>query len=256
MGGGGGGGDFLLPTTTGCGVPMATTLPMKRTLSPTVTGGTVVGIALKDCVLVCTDTLGSYGKMARFKGVPRFSNVGNTTVVCASGEYSDFQYIDQLLQEKASRDWMEKDGSKPHPKDYSSYLSRIFAVRRNKLNPLWNSMVVGGFGDGKAYLSYIDMYGTFFEENYVATSFGRYFAITLLRDRYKPDMTEVEARKLIEDCMRIGFYRDCMASDEIQFAKITPDGVAIEQPYRLNTTWNLEGWTAKTSDMSLAGCSW
>lgn len=36
-----------------------------------------------------------------------------------------------------------------------------------------------------------------------------------MQNSWRPDITEEEAKRLIEDCMRIMFYRDKKATDEI-----------------------------------------
>ncbi|CDJ47475.1 proteasome A-type and B-type domain-containing protein, putative [Eimeria brunetti] len=77
-----------------------------------------------------------------------------------------------------------------------------------------------------------------------------------MREKHRPDMSEEEARELLEECMRILFYRDCAATNEIQFAKVTPEGVTIEEPKTLTANWNFEAFTKKTIDMEMAGCSW
>lgn len=38
-------------------------------------------------------------------------------------------------------------------------------------------------------------------------------------------------RALLEDCMRILFYRDCRALNRIQIAKTTAEGTAVSDPY-------------------------
>ena len=39
------------------------------------------------------------------------------------------------------------------------------------------------------------------------SGFGAYLAIPLIRERWSPDMEEGEARALLEDCLRVLFYR-------------------------------------------------
>jgi len=41
--------------------------------------------------------IASYGSLARFKNVERMLKVGNSTVIGASGDMSDFQYITYLM---------------------------------------------------------------------------------------------------------------------------------------------------------------
>ena len=92
----------------------------------------------------------SYGSLARFKDIQRLHKVGNSTVIGASGDMSDFQYIqslldDLLIEEETTKD----DGHKLGPAEIHEYLSQVMYHRRSKFNPLWNSLLVGGFKDGK-----------------------------------------------------------------------------------------------------------
>jgi 20S proteasome subunit beta 7 len=49
-------------------------------------------------------------------------------------------------------------------------LNRVLYNRRNKFDPLWNTMVVGGIlSDGKPFLGTIGMIGVSFTDSNVAT---------------------------------------------------------------------------------------
>merc|ERR1711998_759835 len=67
--------------------------PRTRTSSPIVTGTSVLGMKYDGGVLMVADMLGSYGSM------PRLKECGDSTVVGAGGDLSDFQYIQDLLEE-------------------------------------------------------------------------------------------------------------------------------------------------------------
>eukprot|EP00920_Eleutheroschizon_duboscqi_P011571 GHVT01027763.1.p1 GENE.GHVT01027763.1~~GHVT01027763.1.p1 ORF type:complete len:253 (+),score=16.67 GHVT01027763.1:155-913(+) len=245
--------------------------PLKRTLHPIVTSGSVLGIRYKDGVMLASDTQASYGRMARYKRIDRYIKFGKSTLMAASGEYSDFQHLTEFLGRVDTEDWAEDDNCHFTASEVASLLSRVMYQRRSKFNPLWNSIVVAGCdpertgdnadesmgsAEGHQYLGYVDMYGTHYEENYVCTGLGRYFAITHMRNLHRPDMTEEEARKLLEDCMRLLFLRDCNASNRIQIGKVTTQGIDVGEPYELDTQWALNVWTEPTSALSLAGCSW
>ena len=95
-------------------------------------------------------SVASYGSLARFKDIQRLHAVGSYTVLAASGDMSDFQYIqslldDLLIEEETTKD----DGHKLGPAEIHEYLSQVMYHRRSKFNPLWNSSLVGGFKDGK-----------------------------------------------------------------------------------------------------------
>ncbi|KAJ3006571.1 Proteasome subunit beta type-7, partial [Thoreauomyces humboldtii] len=69
-----------------------------RTQQPSVTGTSVLGIKYKDGIMMAADTLASYGSLARFRDMERLIKVGDTTIIGASGDVSDFQYITHLLE--------------------------------------------------------------------------------------------------------------------------------------------------------------
>lgn len=50
---------------------------------------------------------------------------------------------------------MWDDGNSLGPKEVHSYLTRVMYNRRNKFNPLWNSLVLGGVKNGQKYLGMV-----------------------------------------------------------------------------------------------------
>lgn len=230
--------------------------PMKRTLQPYVTGSSVVAVKYCDGVMVACDTLGSYGSSARYHHIPRIEKIGRHSLMVGSGEISDFQFLSVLSQELQLEDWAAEDGHTISPGELSSFLCRVMYNRRSRFNPLWNSIIVAGFKDGKSHLSYVDLHGTSFEEECIATGFGAYFAMPLLREKSNPNMTESDARDLIIECMRILFYRDCQAHNNIQIAKATAEGLTIDPSITLTTSWAFNGFTKPTSSLDMVSCAW
>lgn len=52
-------------------------------------------------------------------------------------------------------DNMWDDGNSLGPKEIHNYLTRVMYNRRNKFNPLWNTLVLGGVKNGKSYLGMV-----------------------------------------------------------------------------------------------------
>jgi hypothetical protein len=53
----------------------------------------------------------------------------------------------------------------PRPPKVFSYLTRVLYNRRNKMDPLWNSVVVGGVeADGTPFLGTVGMIGTHYTD--------------------------------------------------------------------------------------------
>lgn len=211
--------------------------PTTHTLKPIVTGASVLAVKYNGGVMLAADTLASYGTLARYKDVRRIIGFGNDTLVGASGEISDFQSISDTLEVIHQDDINQADGFVKGPKEVFNYMRTVMYNRRSKGNPLWNQLLVAGYRDGQSFLGYVDMIGTSFEENYIATGFGGYLAIPLIREKWHENMDEGEARALLEDCMRVLYYRDCKASNRIILAKASAEGTLISEPYEITHEW-------------------
>ncbi|KAI7846152.1 hypothetical protein COHA_000322 [Chlorella ohadii] len=213
-------------------------LHMVQVWYPYVTGTSVLGITYKDGVLLASDTLGAYGSTKRYKSFERLRKVNDVCVVGASGELSDFQYIMRLLEELSDDDFCMDDGHHLKPHEVHSYLCRVLYNRRNKMDPLWNSLVVGGFYGGKPFLGTVGMIGTNYTDDHVATGFGNHLARPLMREKHRPDMSEEEATALMHDCLKVCYYRDKNSINKFQLAKVTAEGVTVSEPFALETNWN------------------
>jgi len=216
--------------------------------------------------MLAADTLLSYGSMAKQQGISRLKVIEGTKVVLgASGEYSDYTKLCEILTAKALEEtktslmdslYATEESSSSASFTASStwnYLRMLLYSRRNKMNPFWNDLLIAGFDDqGKPFLGSVDKIGTTVCDDFLATGFGSYLAIPLLREKYRTDLSEGEARALLEDCMKVLFYRDCRASSLIQLAKCdaTSGQVLVSDPYPLeNLQWDAPEFVRPVADL-------
>lgn len=68
-------------------------------------------------------------------------------------------------------------------------------------------------------------------------------------------MSEGEARALLEDCMRVLWYRDTRALNRITLAKMTGEGAVISEPYSVDTKWDFRSFVAPKAAADTGG-SW
>ena len=221
----------------------------QHTTRPITTGTSVVGIVYDGGVLLAADTLLSYGSMAKSFNTPRLYSIEDRILLGASGEYSDLQEIvakvKALALEESTTSSTESiyvDRKLP-AKSLWNYLRAVMYQKRSNMNPFWNDVVVAGWDEktNKPFLGTVDRLGTTLQENLVATGFASYLAKPLMREKWRPDLSEGEARALLEDCMKVLFYRDCRASARIQLAKCTSEGCVVSEPYELDHS---NGWNA------------
>lgn len=233
----------------------------QHTTRPIVTGTSVLGIVYDGGVLLAADTLLSYGSMAKDQNARRLHVIpGTSTMIGASGEYSDFQKVCQILEEKALEethtslmDSLYADTSQSITAASTwNYLRMVMYARRNKMNPFWNDILVAGTDrQGKPFLGMVDKIGTTVQDNFLATGFGSYLALPIMREKWRPDLSEGEARALLEDCMKVLFYRDCRASCKIQLAKYATESkeAIVSEPYQLETSWDAPSFVQPVADL-------
>lgn len=222
--------------------------PRQHTQYPYVTGTSVLAVKYAGGVMIAADTLGAYGSTKRYKSLERIARVNSRTLVAAGGEVSDFQYILRLLDELATDDYRADDGVELGPREVYSYLTRVMYNRRGKMDPLWNSLVVGGVeADGTPFLGTVGMIGTHYVDSHVATGFGAHLARPLFRERQSDQMSEADAEALLRDALRVCYYRDKQSINKFQVARATKDGgVSIGEPFALDTTWDYKAFARPT----------
>lgn len=150
---------------------------------PITTGTSVVGLKFDGGVVIAADNLVSYGSMARFQDVQRVFNINNKTVVGAGGDFADFQCIKRYIDQKIIDDMCYADEYEMKPKSLYNWLTRILYTKRSKFEPLWVDIVVGGVEDGVPFLGHVDLRGRSYQDDVIATGFGKHLALPLLRER-------------------------------------------------------------------------
>lgn len=216
--------------------------PTAHTSQPIVTGTSVLGIRYKDGVMLATDTLASYGSLARFMDITRISQFGQNTLIGASGDMSDWQYVQHTLSKLITSENVADDHHQLTPTQIYAYLAKVMYKRRSDMNPLWNSFVLGGVDPktGTPFLGYTDLLGTTFTSSTIATGFGLHLAQPLLRkmvEGREDTLTEAEAKEVLENCMKVLFYRDARSLNRFRVAKVTKEGCEISEPYSVETSW-------------------
>jgi 20S proteasome subunit beta 7 len=224
--------------------------PTNHTQNPIITGTSVIGLKFKDGIIMAADNLGSYGSLLRFNNIERLIKVGRETVVGISGDISDLQQLTRILDEMV----LEEDVYDCESGDYlrapnvHEYLCRVLYQRRSKMDPLWNSVIVGGFNNDRTpFLKYVDLLGVSYGSSTLATGFGNYLAIPLLRQLIPDDkdyinVTEEEAKKVINDCMRVLFYRDARSMDKFSLVTMKYADNSLDFNFEKNLPVENQSW--------------
>lgn len=211
-----------------------------HTQQPMVTGTSVVGVKFSGGVMIAADNLASYGSLARYDDVERTVAVGESSVVGLGGDVGDMQYIWRMLDDLVLEQMYANDGHALGATHIHEYLRNVFYARRSKMDPLWVAAVVGGMekDSDEPFLAFADLKGTSYTAPHLATGFGAHLATPILRAAFKEDsdwrnLTEEAARKLMDECMRVLFYRDARSIDKYSLAIVTRSGTVHERGKRI-----------------------
>ncbi|KAF8251042.1 proteasome endopeptidase complex, beta subunit [Wilcoxina mikolae CBS 423.85] len=227
---------------------LAASMPNQHTQSPVVTGTSVVALKYNGGVVIAADNLASYGSLARFTDIERLRQVGTHTVVGASGDISDMQFLfEKQLENLIITEEYQNDGHHLRAKHVYSYLSRVLYARRGKFDPLWNVLLVAGWDDGKPFLASADLLGTTFSAPALASGYGAHLAVPLLR-RVVPDeaavasVTREKAIEVVGECMKVLFYRDARSMNKYSMAIVSGEGDNVDIEWRKNVELKQQSW--------------
>lgn len=210
-------------------IASASPYPSMHTQQPIVTGTSVISMKYNGGVIVAADSLGSYGSLLRFNDIERLFPVGKNTVVGVSGDISDMQHLEYLLEEMQTENNYDNEYADEEeslkPSYVFEYLANVMYNRRSKMNPLWNALIVAGVEDTKPFLKYVNLLGVTYSAPSLATGFGAHLALPLLRkvvdSEADVEKTSLEdAQKSITEAMKVLFYRDARSSRRYSVAVI------------------------------------
>jgi len=109
-----------------------------------VTASSVYAICYMDGVMLACDSGAFQGGTSRYKGVNRLYRLNSRCVLAFSGDWADFQFIQNLVERRQIKLQHADPDLEMTPKMVQSYLCMFFYSRRSKLDPLWDTIVVAG----------------------------------------------------------------------------------------------------------------
>jgi len=203
---------------------------VQHSMGPINTGTSIVAVKYDKGVIIAGDMLVSYGNTARYHNVDRVFKINENIILGMTGDYADFQFIKQLIDEQILVDFATDDKIALKPKDLYTWLSRVLYNRRSKFNPLWLDMVVGGMQYDEPFLGHINFRGRAYTNNVISTGFGTHLALPILREySEKGPLNEETAQKLIQNSMEVLFYRDCRGYPRYSQANMNDQGCTVSK---------------------------
>ncbi|RLF77596.1 proteasome endopeptidase complex, archaeal, beta subunit [Thermococci archaeon] len=189
------------------------------------TGTTTVGIKLKDGIVLAADTQASLDHMVETLNIKKILPITDKIAITTAGSVGDLQALARMLEAEA-RYYQFTWGKPMTAKAMANLLSNI--LNESKGFPYMVQIIIGGYVK-EPTLASLDPLGGLIFDNYTATGSGSPFAIAILENGYKEDMTIEEARELAIRAVKTAGKRDVYTGErKIQVVTITKEGMKEE----------------------------
>ncbi|CAI4220688.1 unnamed protein product [Auanema sp. JU1783] len=222
---------------------------MQHTINPTCTGTSVFAIRYDSGVVLATDSVVSYGKTARYKGISRQFKVNEKCVIAFGGDHADFQWLQNVIERK-NLEWAGI-GQDLTPKALHGFLTSLIYAKRCKMNPVWNTLIVAGIEEEEKnntetatpFIGVITQRGVAYPVKSVATGIGAMLLNQAVEDEYRKKgekLTKAEAESVLRKSIELAIYHDCTADNEFEIISVdAKDGVSFGKKEVVIGDWSI-----------------
>ena len=186
-------------------------------------GTTTVGLTYKGGVVLATDQRVTLGRMIMSR-VDKVFPVTDNLAITTAGTVSDNQVL--LKDMQAEMKLFELENKKSATLEtLSSVLQNTVYSGYKRWSPFMIQAIIAGLSRDKNFkLMSFDPSGAAIEDPYTATGSGMMFALGILQENYKKDMTEKEAIELATRAIYTAIRRDSASGDGIVISVIDNKG--------------------------------
>lgn len=195
------------------------------------TGTTTIGIICKDAVVLAADKRATAGHLIAFKDVEKVIEILPNMALTTAGTVSDIQLLVKYL--KAELKLKEiRNNRKPNVKEAVNLLANFNYGYLRGMGSVCH-FLFGGYDAENGYQLY-DVYpdgalngvtSKSKSKGYLASGSGSTFAMGLLEDMWKKDLTKEEGIALAYRAVNTALQRDSASGEGVDVTVITEKGV-------------------------------
>jgi len=221
------------------------------------TGTTIVGLVVKDAVILGADTRASAGELVVQKNCSKIHYMAPNMYCCGAGTAADTENVTSQISAKLSLHRLA-----------SNRESRVITAVTMLKNHLYRYqgyvgayLVLGGVDCTGPHLWSIHAAGSVDSVPFVTLGSGSLSAMTVLEANYRPDMSIEDGKKLVQQAIRAGIFNDLGSGSNVDLCVIEKGKVDYLRNYEIvsSRTFRREqpynfpkGTTAVTSDKFIA----
>lgn len=202
-----------------CGLPKATK-----------TGTTIVGMVFKDGVVLGADTRATEGSIVAVKNCHKIHYIAKNMYCCGAGTAADTDHVTRMVASDIELHRLEADVDVVPVVMAKTLIKRYLFQYQGHVSA---ALILGGYDKTGPVLTSIHPHGSTDTVPYLTMGSGSLAAMAVFEARYKVDMEEAEAKKLVRDAIAAGVFNDLGSGSNIDLCVIKKDGAQMIRPHEI-----------------------
>ncbi|XP_026090933.1 proteasome subunit beta type-7-like isoform X1 [Carassius auratus] len=191
------------------------------------TGTTICGLVYKDGVVLGADTRATEGMVVADKNCSKIHYISPNVYCCGAGTAADTEMTTQIISSNLELHSLST-GRPPRVATANRMLKQMLFRYQGYIGA---ALVLGGVDCNGPHLYSIYPHGSTDKLPYVTMGSGSLAAMAVFEDRYRPNMEEEEAKRLVRDAIAAGIFNDLGSGSNIDLCVITKGKVDYLRPH-------------------------
>jgi len=196
------------------------------------TGTTIVGLVVKDAVILGADTRASSGELVVQKNCSKIHYMAPNMYCCGAGTAADTEAVTSMISGKLALHRMATDRESRVITAVTMLKEHLFKYQGH----VGAYLVLGGVDFKGPHLWSIHAAGSVDSVPFVTLGSGSLAAMTVLEAHYKPEMTIDEGKRLVQEAIRAGIFNDLGSGSNVDLCVIESGKVDYLRNYEIAAT--------------------
>ncbi|KPM07590.1 proteasome subunit beta type-7-like protein, partial [Sarcoptes scabiei] len=170
----------------------------------TKTGTTIVGVVIKDGVVLGADTRATSDTMVAEKNCKKIHYLARNMYCCGAGTAADTEHVTRMISSQL--ELLRLNTGKQVPVRVANRLLKQYLYRYQGY--VGAALVLGGVDKFGPVIYSIHPHGSTDKLPYTTMGSGSLAAIAVLESRWKPNLSIEEGKKLVRDAVAAGIFND------------------------------------------------
>ncbi|XP_017138150.1 proteasome subunit beta type-7 [Drosophila miranda] len=195
----------------------------------TKTGTTIVGIIYKDGVVLGADTRATEGPIVSDKNCAKIHYLAKNIYCCGAGTAADTERTTDIISSQLELHRLSTERNVRVVAANTMLKQMLFRYQGH----ISAALVLGGVDKTGPHIYCIHPHGSSDKLPYATMGSGSLAAMSVFESRWKPDMSEKEAKLLVRDAIAAGIFNDLGSGSNVDLCVIRKDGVEYLRNYEL-----------------------